>query len=114
MKSVGNLFRSPPDPWWGLRGDPFLWKDMSRVFRPVPLPYSADTLQAMLEAAFLALTAHPISTRDMFYVDRHAHGGMSSGHIDPDFWREKGLPLILERFIAQQGVPADAPQAASR
>lgn len=114
MKSVGSLFRSPPDPWWGLRGDPFLWKDMSRVFRPVPRPSSADTLRAMLDAAFLTLTAHPINTRDMFYVDRYAHGGMSSGQIAPDFWRERGFPLILERFTTQESVPADSPKVAHR
>ena len=104
MNYVGNLFRSLPEPWWGLRGDPFLWKDMSRVFRLVPLPDSADTLKVMLDAAFLALTARPISTRDLFYIDRYAQGGMSSGHVDPDFWRERGFPLILERFIAQQSL----------
>ena len=105
MKSVGTLFRSPPDPWWGLRGDPFLWKDLSRVFRPVPLPDSADALKGMLDAAFLTLTAHPISTdEEMFYVERYAHGGMSSGHVDPEFWRERAFPLILERFIAQQSL----------
>ena len=104
MKTVSSLF-SPPPTQWGLRGDPFLWKDLSRVFLPVPLPDSADILKAMLEAAFLALSSHPISTtEDMIYVERYAHGGMSSGHIAPDFWREMGFPLILERFIAQQSL----------
>lgn len=111
MKSVGSLF-SPPPAQWGLRGDPYLWKDLSRVFRPVPLLDSADTLKAMLEAAFLALTAQPISTmEDMFHVERYAHGGMSSGHIAPDFWRERGFLLILERFIAQPASARDTPQA---
>jgi hypothetical protein len=74
---------------------------LRRVFRPVPLPESANTLKAMLEAAFFALTAHPISSRDMFYVARYAHGGMSSGHIDPGFWGRIVFPLLLSRFTAQ-------------
>ena len=104
MKSVGTLFRSPPDAWWGLRGDPYLWKDLSRVFRPVPIPDSVDTLRAMLEAGFLALTSHPITTGEWIFVDRYSHGGMSSGQVDPDFWRERGFPLIIKRFIDQQSL----------
>ena len=105
MKMISSLF-SPPPAQWGLRGDPFLWKDLMRVFRPVPMPESSDALKAMLEAAFLALTAQPISTtQDMFYVERYDHGGMSSGHISPSFWREQGFPLILERFTAQPCAP---------
>ena len=49
---------------------------MARVFRPVPLPDSVDTLNAMLEAAFLAITGHPINSGDMFYVERYAHAGI--------------------------------------
>lgn len=98
MKSVGSLFGSPPGQW-GLRGDPFLWKDLLRVFRPVTLPDSADTLKAMLEAGFLALTAEALDAKkEMFYVERYSHGGMSSGHIDPEFWRNRAFPLIIERF----------------
>lgn len=52
MASVGDLFRTRPQRW-GLRGDPYLWDDLARVFYPVPLPDSAETLRAMLEAAFL-------------------------------------------------------------
>jgi hypothetical protein len=103
MKSIGSLFSNPPTDSWELRGDPFLWKDLSRVFRPVPLPESAKTLEAMLEAGFLALTARPISTaEEEFFVERYSRGGMSSGQISTTFWRECAFPLILERFAAQQ------------
>jgi hypothetical protein len=102
MKSIGSLFRSPPEPWWGVRGDPYLWRDLARVFRPVPMPDSVETLRSMLDAAFLALTSHSITTRNWVYVDRYAHGGMSSGHVDPEFWRERGFPLILDRFTAEK------------
>jgi hypothetical protein len=101
MKTVGNLFKVEPQQW-GLRGDPYLWKDLARVFEVVPLPESADRLKAMLEAAFLALTAHFVTDSEMFFVERYAHGGMSSGHIDPKFWRQKGLPLLLSCFIVAE------------
>jgi len=109
MNTVGDLFRTKPQGW-GLRGDPFLWRDLARVFRQVPLPDSADTLKEMFDAAFLALTARPISTTGMFHVDRYAHGGMSSGLIAPEFWRQRGFPLLLSRYIAQQATPGKAPQ----
>jgi hypothetical protein len=102
METVGDLFKSEPQQW-ALRGDPYLWRDLARVFRPVPLPDSVGTLKAMLEAAFLALTAHPINAAEVFCVERYARGGMSSGQVAPDFWRQTGFPLLLARFIARQG-----------
>jgi len=60
-----------------------------------------------MEAAFLTITAHPIHTCDIFYVERYAHGGMSSGRVDPDFWRQIGIPFLLSRFSTHHGIPAD-------
>lgn len=98
MTSIGDLF-IPRLHSWGLRGDPYLWDDLARVFNQVPIPHSAETLSAMLEAAFFTLTAQPFQTMDgPFGVERYAHGGMSSGGISPEFWRDKAFPLILERF----------------
>jgi len=99
MTTIASLFKSPPEAWWGLRGDPFLWKDMARVFRQVPLPESDDLLMEMLAGAYLALTGHSIEDMDQFFVKRYAHGGMSSGHIDPEFWRTQAMPLLRERFV---------------
>ena len=31
-------------------------------------------------------------------MEPFAHGGMSSGAISGEFWREKGFPLIVSRF----------------
>jgi hypothetical protein len=101
MTSIGDLFTPRPHSW-GLRGDPYLWDDLSRVFNPVPLPQNVETLRSMLEAAFLTLTARPFQTTSgPLSVERYAHGGMSSGGISPEFWQDKGFPLILERFVAQ-------------
>lgn len=102
-KTIGSLFKPEPQSW-GLRGDPFLWKDLARVFRTVPLPESPELLRAMLEAAFLCLTAHTINSTNSFFVKRYAQGGMSSGHIDPEFWREQGLSLLLLRYVSKQNL----------
>lgn len=97
METVGSLF-DPKHFQWGLRGDPFLWDDLKRVFLPVPLPESEATLKQMLEGAFLALTSHSIETREAFLVPRYAHGGMSSGYVDPQVWRSTLFPLLISRF----------------
>ncbi len=98
MTTIATLFKSPPKQW-GLRGDPFLWKDMPRVFRQVPLPESDDQLMAMLAGAYMALTGHSIEGTEQFVVNRYAHGGMSSGQISPEFWKIKAMPLLRERFV---------------
>jgi hypothetical protein len=32
---------------------------------------------------------------------------MSSGRVDPDFWRQIGIPFLLSRFSTHHGIPAD-------
>jgi hypothetical protein len=34
------------------------------------------------------------------FVARYAHGGMSSGYVDADFWLTQGLPLLKSRLLA--------------
>lgn len=111
---MAALFREKP-PQWGLRGDPFLWADMARRVRAVPCPVSAEAARAIIEGVFAMLTGHPISHPDAFFVERYSHGGMSSGYICPEFWRDRAVPLLLSRHrasVAQSGRPDAAPGAA--
>jgi hypothetical protein len=96
-RTIGELFLEEPHQW-GLRGDPHLWRAMREHFAAAPLPPTAAALSQALEAAFLQLTGHPLSATDRFFVERFAHGGMSSGHISPEFWRDTALPLIKSRY----------------
>lgn len=96
-KTVAALF-DPPPPQWGLRGDPYLWQELRRHFERTPLPPTAAELTTLLETAFETLTDHPLATPAPFFIERFAHGGMSSGHISPTFWRDEALPLLLARF----------------
>lgn len=98
--SISTLF-APEPVQWGLRGDPYLWREMAEHFKDVRLPDSPAELLAALEEAFFKLTDHPVSHPRHIWMDRHAHGGMSSGGIAPAFWREKGFPLLLSRFKSQ-------------
>jgi hypothetical protein len=98
-KNVGNLFQ----PWekrWGLRGDPFLWDEMSKYLAKEPLPASASQLMELLEKSFALLVGCPISyPLPSVYVDRFDCGGLSGGHICFEFWREEVLPELHSRYL---------------
>ena len=96
------LFRPLPHRW-GLRGDPHLWAEMEQEFREVDLPPAPETVAARVEEAFARLTGRPMSHPGPFFVSRYDHGGMSSGHVNPAWWRDTGLPLLLERHARQHG-----------
>ncbi len=97
---LGDLFFREPDEW-GLRGDPYLWAEMRSFLADRPLPSSREELSDAVTSAFQELTGHPlVATRDSFAIERFAHGGMSSGHIDPAWWRSKALPLLSARLSA--------------
>ncbi len=102
-KTVADLFQKEPMNW-GLRGDPYLWEEMRRHFEHVPLPSAADELAVLIGAAFKALTGRPISALKAFHLERSSHGGMSSGHISPEFWRDKAVPLLCNRYNQGRGV----------
>ena len=97
QKHIGDLFAQEP-PQWGLRGDPYLWRDLRSHFADVPLPESMRVLEQEIEKAFGLLTGHTLSAGDDFFVARYAHGGMSSGHVCAAFWLEQALPLLKSRF----------------
>lgn len=106
MSMIASLFLPEPIQW-GLRGDPYLWREMAEHLQDAPLPESEQALAIILEQLFLELTEHPLTHPTHFAVQRHAHGGMSSGGIAPAFWRECGIPLLLSRFVAQQTARPD-------
>lgn len=93
---ISELFYPAPEQW-GLRGDPFLWREMARAFRGVPAPDLPQPLARSLTCMFEALTSHSIDSEEPVHVARYESGGMSSGQVSPEFWRQVGLPLLLRR-----------------
>lgn len=94
-KFVGDLFQEEPENW-GLRGDPYLWKDMRSYFSSTAIT-SVGALKAEIEKAFLDLTGHEIDSKNEIEVKKYALGGMSSGYIYAPFWRDIAIPLLLLR-----------------
>jgi hypothetical protein len=89
---------SPKPQQWGLRGDPYLWEDMSNHLAFTKMPELMEDLISIIETAFLKITGHPINLENSFYVEKYSHGGMSSGHIEPKFWKNTIIPLFIDRY----------------
>lgn len=104
---LASIFQPRPTQW-GLRGDPYLWDEMACQLADTPLPDSEATLDALLSDCFQQLTGHPLEhVAPGILVSRHRHGGLSSGHVSPDYWRNSLIPLLRARYRAWQ--PRQAP-----
>jgi hypothetical protein len=103
---ASSLFEPLPDSM-GLRGDPFLWRAMMRLLRKTPLPRTEEELVSLIEASFEKLTGARLpeycaSEQEFVFVERFAHGGMSSGSVSFDFWRQSAIPLLCSNYRAIQ------------
>jgi hypothetical protein len=93
---ISCIFNEEPIQW-GLRGDPFLWRELKEKLRGVSMPNAPHELQKLIEKEYEKSTGHPISYNEYFGVKRFRSTGMSSGTICPEFWRTKGIPLLVSR-----------------
>ena|SRR6266566_5448774 len=95
---MADLF-DPEPRTWGLRGDPYLWQALREHLSGTDIPASVGEAVALLHAAFgelvgLDLVGDPAPS---VYLERYAHGGMSSGMISLDTWRQRFMPMLAER-----------------
>ncbi len=97
MKAISQLFDREPAQW-GLRGDPYLWKEMKAKLGLLTMPEASADLERVLHSAFLDLTERTLETLDPIFVQRYDQGGMSSGMVCPEFWRNTAIPLIVSRY----------------
>jgi hypothetical protein len=97
--TIAGLFREEPIQW-GLRGDPYLWREMAEHLADAPWPASEEGLTQRLTRLFEQLAGITLDARKPVHLLRHAHGGMSSGMVSSEFWRERAIPLLVERYRA--------------
>jgi hypothetical protein len=95
---VSALFGPEPQTW-GLRGDPHLWRALRAHLADLDIPASADELASLLHAAFRELAGTDLASdlSTLVYREQYAHGGMSSGMISLDTWRQRLMPMLTER-----------------
>lgn len=47
VMKVSKIFNDEPVQW-GLRGDPYLWREMAQRLKEIEMPYSAEQLQKLI------------------------------------------------------------------
>lgn len=95
---ASELFEPEPQQW-GLRGEPYLWRAMSEYLAETELPGTLAETGRLLQLAFTELAEVDLvaDPAQWVYLDRYAHGGMSSGMICLDTWRQELMPMLIER-----------------
>ncbi|MFJ7017995.1 hypothetical protein ACIQUW_06510 [Streptomyces sp. NPDC101117] len=96
--TMADLFDPEPEVW-GLRGDPYAWRDLRDHLSGVDIPASADEVLSLLRVSFRDVVGVDLATEreSQAYREQYAHGGMSSGYVDLGTWRERLLPMLAER-----------------
>ncbi len=96
---LARLFVPEPSRW-GLRGDPHLWREIrdAAFDAGTPLPAYDEELRRSMDLLIEEAVGRPLASDDPVFVERFAHGGMSSGMVSPQFWHERAIPLLLERL----------------
>lgn len=97
QEKIAILFENKPRQW-GLRGDHFLWQDIVETIGELPLPATELQFIELLNSTFDRLVGYPITHQQDIYIERYAHGGMSSGYVCLKFWRDNVFPLLRARY----------------
>ncbi|MCP9917564.1 hypothetical protein [Cyanobium sp. ATX 6F1] len=89
---------------WGLRGDVHAWQAMRELVRATPTPNDRGAVRAAYVDALRRVADVDIDQTDERVVHRpHLdHGGMSGGSLDVEWWRSKGIPLLVERALQRR------------
>jgi hypothetical protein len=95
--ALSELFREGPRQW-GLRGDPHLWREMRERFELMPCPHNPEDVAEIVSETFQVLTGQPITHGEPFFLPQYAHGGMSSGYVNPGWWRDTGILFLQQRL----------------
>ncbi len=66
---VSEIFEEEPMQW-GLRGDPFLWRELKDRFKNTEMPETPEQLKALIEKEYVASTGHPMIHEQHFEVER--------------------------------------------
>ena len=102
MTTISTLFENEPKQW-GLRGDPCLWKEMKTKLDPIAMPATPVELERILNSAFVELTGRSWDDSNPIFIEKYDQGGMSSGMVCPEFWRDKAIPLVVSHYHATIG-----------
>ena len=94
------IFEEKPQRW-GFRGDPYFWDHLKGLAEKMEI-VSPDELEEWIKKEYLSLSGKPLTDDygDFAIINQFAHGGMSSGGVDNEWWMETGIPLLKSRLAA--------------
>lgn len=98
MNEGEYLFFKEPEQW-GLRGDVYLWRDLGELFSEGELPKTVDQFESLLRERIRKQLDEGTPWHGNVYMERYAHGGMSSGMVCLDWWEKELVPLLKERYL---------------
>ncbi|MFD3943748.1 hypothetical protein [Streptomyces sp. NPDC058579] len=92
-------FFDPEPERWGLRGDPHVWRALRDELSGTDVPASLGEAVELLRVTFSELVGVDLAgdPASSVYRKSFAHGGMSSGMVSLDTWRESLMPLLASR-----------------
>lgn len=99
--SLSTLFIEEPYSW-GLRGDPFLWKEMRLQIDFSEYPETVEDFEKVLTDLFFNLTGEEVGKNKQIFVERYSEGGMSSGFVSSNLWTDDAFKILKERFSKLQ------------
>lgn len=101
-----ELFTGRPEQW-GLRGDEHVWAAMGARLAGLPIPDDKRALEELLVVTFNDIVGVDLMNEDFgdqgeswdsgVYREEFAHGGMSSGFVCLEVWRDRLIPLLVSR-----------------
>jgi hypothetical protein len=93
-----ELFAERPEQW-GLRGDEFVWTALEVRLDGLPVPDDKRALEDLLVAAFNGIVGVNLRDENFWeqgdsgdsgvYREEFAHGGISSGLVCLEVWRDR-------------------------
>ena len=94
------IFEEKPERW-GFRGDPYFWDYLKNIAENMDM-ISADELEKWIKEEYLSLSGKPLTDEymDFAVIEQFAHGGMSSGGVDNEWWVNEGIPLLKSRLAS--------------
>lgn len=99
----------------GLRGDVHAWNEMLELVATAPTPPTADAVRAAFVDALRRVADVDIDhTHEQQVFRQHLnHGGMSGGGVHVEWWRTRGIPLLVDRATTRRpGGPGSATEPA--
>lgn len=104
--SMNELFAERPEQW-GLRGDEYVWTALEARLAGLPVPDDRRALEELLVATFNDIVGVDLMNENFWdqgesgdsgvYREEFAHGGMSSGLVCLEVWRDRLIPLLVGR-----------------